>query len=243
MHVTLLPYIKSAGELKTKPTQHSVKELLSVGIQPEILLCRAEQAIPEAERKKIALFCNIKPERVIQALDVDSIYAVPANYHEQGFDEQVVRYFDLGKSKKPDLSQWQNIVKRVREPESEVTIAIVGKYMSMLDSYKSLCEALIHGGITNNVRVNMEWIESETLEKNVESARQRLENINNIVIPGGFGERGTEGMIWVAQFAREKKFRSSAFVSACNWRSLRPHGIWATCRKRHRANSAPPIMQ
>ena len=165
IHVTLLPYIKTAGELKTKPTQHSVKELLSVGIQPEILLCRAEQAIPEGERKKIALFCNIKPERVIQALDVDTIYAVPANYHEQGFDEQVIRYFDLPSGKKPDLSRWHGIVKRVREPEGEVTIAIVGKYMSMLDSHKSLHEALVHGGITSNAHVNMEWIESATFER------------------------------------------------------------------------------
>jgi CTP synthase len=212
IHVTLLPYIKTAGELKTKPTQHSVKELLSVGIQPEILLCRAEQTIPEGERKKIALFCNIKPERVIQALDVDTIYAVPANYHKEGFDEQVVRYFELTKGKKPDLKAWHGIVERVRTPENEVSIAIVGKYMSMLDSHKSLHEALVHGGIANDARVKMEWIESETLEADEAKAAARLENINGIVVPGGFGARGTEGMIWTAKFAREKKI---PFLGIC----------------------------
>src|SRR5580692_5934798 len=155
VHVTLLPYIRTAGELKTKPTQHSVKELLSVGIQPSILLCRAERPLPDGERKKIASFCNVKPECVIPALDVDTIYNVPISYHEQGFDEQVLRYFDLPAGKKPDLSRWQGIVDRVRAPEGEVTIAIVGKYMSMLDSYKSLSEALAHGGIANKMRVNI----------------------------------------------------------------------------------------
>src|ERR1700722_15458492 len=164
VHVTLLPYIRTAGELKTKPTQHSVKELLSVGIQPSILLCRAERPLPEGERKKIALFCNVKTECVIPALDVDTIYNVPVSYHEQGFDEQVMRYFDLPTSKKPDLSRWQGIVQRVREPESEVTIAIVGKYMALLDSYKSLAEALAHGGIANNVRVKLNWIDSQVFE-------------------------------------------------------------------------------
>ncbi len=202
VHVTLLPYIKTAGELKTKPTQHSVKELLSVGIQPEILLCRVERPLPEGERKKIALFCNVRPERVIQALDVDTIYAVPSSYHEQGFDEQVLQYFDL-KGKKPDLSRWQGIVKRIREPESEVTIAVVGKYMSMLDSYKSLNEALAHGGIANNVRVNLNWVDSAVFEG--KDAAQHLEGVNGILVPGGFGERGTNGKIVAAQFAREKK--------------------------------------
>ena len=161
IHVTLLPYIKSAGELKTKPTQHSVKELLSVGIQPDILLCRADRPIPEGERKKISLFCNIKPECAIEALDVDTIYNVPVKYHEQGLDEQVLRYFDLPADKKPDLTPWKNIVRRVREPEGEVTIAVVGKYTSLLDSYKSLAEALAHGGIANNVRVNLNWLDSQ----------------------------------------------------------------------------------
>ncbi|MDR3449999.1 MAG: CTP synthase [Alphaproteobacteria bacterium] len=203
IHVTLLPYIKSAGELKTKPTQHSVKELLSVGIQPEILLCRAERAIPEGERKKIALFCNIKPECVIEALDVDTIYNVPVKYHEQGFDEQVVRYFNLPTEPKPNLTPWKNIVQRVREPEGEVTIAIVGKYTSLLDSYKSLAEALAHGGIANNVRVNLNWIDSQVFEN--ADTLHHLEGVNGILVPGGFGERGTEGKIRAAQFAREKK--------------------------------------
>lgn len=203
IHVTLLPYIPTAGELKTKPTQHSVKELLSVGIQPEILLCRADRAIPDSERRKIGLFCNIKQERVIAALDVDTIYAVPISYHEQGFDAEVLRYFNLKTDKKPDLSRWQDIVRRIREPESEVSIAIVGKYTALLDSYKSLHEALIHGGIANNVKVNFKWIDSEIFER--PDTIQHLEGVHGILVPGGFGERGTEGKIRAAQFARERK--------------------------------------
>ncbi len=203
IHVTLLPYIKSAGELKTKPTQHSVKELLSVGIQPEILLCRAERPIPEGERKKIALFCNIKPECVIEALDVDTIYNVPVKYHEQGLDEQTVRYFKLPADKEPDLTPWKTIVQRVREPEGEVTIAIVGKYTSLLDSYKSLSEALAHGGIANNVRVNLRWLDSQVFES--ADTMDNLDGVDGILVPGGFGERGTEGKIRAAQFAREMK--------------------------------------
>ncbi len=202
-HLTLLPYIKSAGELKTKPTQHSVKELLSVGIQPEILLCRTDRHIPDAERKKIALFCNIKPECVIEALDVDTIYDVPLIYHEQGFDEQVLRYFRLPSDKQPDLTPWENIVKRIREPEGQVTIAIVGKYTSMLDSYKSLSEALVHGGVANNVRVNLKWLDSQVFES--PDALHHLEDVDGILVPGGFGERGAEGKIRAAQFARENK--------------------------------------
>ncbi len=203
IHVTLLPFIKSAGELKTKPTQHSVRELLSVGIQPEILLCRSERSIPEGERKKIGLFCNIKPECVIEALDVDTIYDVPVKYHEQGFDEQVLRYFGLPATEKPDLTPWKKIVQRAREPEGEVTIAIVGKYTSLLDSYKSLAEALAHGGIANNVRVNLSWLDSQVFEK--DGALSALDGVNGILVPGGFGERGTEGKIRAAQFAREQK--------------------------------------
>jgi CTP synthase len=203
IHLTLLPYIKTAGELKTKPTQHSVKELLSVGIQPQILLCRTDRAIPESERRKIALFCNIKPECVIAAQDVDSIYVVPGNYHDQGFDEQVLRHFGLFKNKTPNLSRWTEIVKRIREPEGDVTIAIVGKYTSLLDSYKSLNEALVHGGIANNVRVHLKWFDSEVFER--EDAVQQLEGVHGILVPGGFGERGTEGKIRAAQFAREHK--------------------------------------
>jgi CTP synthase len=202
--LTLLPYIKTAGELKTKPTQHSVKELLSVGIQPQILLCRTDRQIPESERRKIALFCNIRPERVIAAQDVDTIYVVPLNYHEQGFDEQVLRYFGMYKEgAKQDLNRWNDIVERVRNPEGEVNIAIVGKYTALLDSYKSLNEALMHGGIANNARVNLKWIDSEVFER--EDVVQHLENVHGILVPGGFGERGTEGKIKAAKFARERK--------------------------------------
>jgi CTP synthase len=201
IHLTLLPFIKTSGELKTKPTQHSVKELLSVGIQPDILLCRVDRPLPEGEKRKIALFCNTPVQRVIAALDVDTIYAVPINYHEQGFDEQVLDYFRLPHDQQPDLSRWQNIVKRMREPEGEVTIAIVGKYTSLLDSYKSLNEALIHGGIANKVKVKLRWMDSEIFER--EDTATYLDGVNGILVPGGFGERGTEGKIKAAQYARE----------------------------------------
>jgi CTP synthase len=203
IHVTLLPYIKTAGELKTKPTQHSVKELLSLGIQPEILVCRTDRPIPDGERKKIALFCNVQKERVIPAADVSTIYEVPISYHAEGFDEQVLRYFNMPADKKPDLSRWEEIARRIKEPEGEVTIAVVGKYTSLLDSYKSLSEALIHGGIANNIKVNMQWIDSEIFEK--ADTIKHLENVHGILVPGGFGERGTEGKIRAAQFAREHK--------------------------------------
>ena len=201
IHLTLLPYIKTAGELKTKPTQHSVKELLSVGIQPDILLCRTDREIPANERRKIGLFCNIPQDRVIAAQDVDTIYRVPINYHEQGFDREVLRYFSLECGKEPSLCKWEEIVKRVMEPDGEVTIAIAGKYTMLLDSYKSLNEALLHGGIANNVRVNLKWIDSEVFER--EDAVQYLNGVHGILVPGGFGERGTEGKIKAAQFARE----------------------------------------
>jgi CTP synthase len=210
MHLTLLPYIPTSGELKTKPTQHSVKELLSVGIQPDVLVCRADRDIPEGERKKIALFCNVPESNVIAALDVDTIYQVPIAYREQGFDRVVLKHFGLDggeypfvHSKAPDLSRWQEVVRRIRQPEGEVKIAIVGKYTTMLDSYKSLSEALIHGGIANNVRVKMEWMDSEIFER--PDTVQHLEGVNAILVPGGFGERGTEGKIRAVQFAREHK--------------------------------------
>ncbi|HYH18360.1 MAG TPA: CTP synthase [Azospirillum sp.] len=203
VHLTLLPYIPTAGELKTKPTQHSVKELLGVGIQANILLCRADRPIPENERRKIALFCNIRPERVIAALDVDNIYQVPISYHEEGFDTQVLAYFGLPTAGEPDLSRWSTIVERVRKPQGEVTIAVVGKYTSLLDSYKSLAEALTHGGIANNVKVKLDWIDSEIFE--TDGAVQRLEGVHGILVPGGFGSRGTEGKIEAAKFARERK--------------------------------------
>ncbi|MDW3207603.1 MAG: CTP synthase [Alphaproteobacteria bacterium] len=205
VHCTLLPFIGAAGELKTKPTQHSVKELLSVGIQPDILLCRAEREIPQSEKRKIALFCNVKESRVIPALDVDTIYAVPLTYHREGLDVEVLRYFDMiedGKEEDIDLSRWTNITRSVRAPEGEVTIAVVGKYTVLLDAYKSLAEALVHGGIANNVRVKLNWVESEIFER--DDPVQYLENVHGILVPGGFGERGAEGKIQACRFARER---------------------------------------
>ncbi len=201
VHLTLLPYIPSAGELKTKPTQHSVKELLSVGIQPDMLVCRADRPIPPNERRKIALFCNVRPESVIAALDVDTIYAVPISYHAEGMDRQVLRHFALPCEAEPDLSRWQRIVDIVRAPEGEVRIAVVGKYTNLLDSYKSLAEALAHGGIANRVKVRLDWVDSEIFEE--PHAVERLEGVHGILVPGGFGERGTEGKIEAVRFARE----------------------------------------
>ncbi len=202
LHLTLLPYIPTAGELKTKPTQHSVKELLSVGIQPDMLLCRSDRPIPEGERRKIALFCNVRREAVIPALDVDVIYEVPIKYHEEGLDDEVCRYFGLVDVPPPDLSRWTEIGERIRHPEGDVTIAVVGKYTSLLDSYKSLAEALTHGGIANHVKVKLDWIDSEIFE-NEEGALHRLENVHGILVPGGFGERGASGKIAAVRFARE----------------------------------------
>ena len=202
VHLTLLPYIPSAGELKTKPTQHSVKELLSVGIQPDLLMCRSDREIPESERRKIALFCNVGYDAVIPALDVDTIYQVPISYHEQGLDEQVCRHFRLD-APAPRLDRWTNIVDRIREPEGEVTIAVVGKYTSLLDSYKSLAEALTHGGIANNVKVRLNWLDSEIFER--EDTVHYLEPCHGILVPGGFGERGAGGKIEAVRFARERR--------------------------------------
>ena len=200
IHLTLLPFIPTAGELKTKPTQHSVKELRSIGIQPDILLCRADREIPLNERRKIALFCNVRPSAVIQALDVSNIYDVPQAYHQEGLDQEVLEAFGISNSVKPDLSKWQEISSRVAHPEGEVTIAVVGKYTGLLDAYKSLKEALVHGGIANKVKVNLEWIESEIFEK--EDPAPYLEGVHGILVPGGFGERGSEGKIQAAKFAR-----------------------------------------
>ncbi|MEL0105770.1 MAG: CTP synthase, partial [Rhodospirillaceae bacterium] len=202
LHLTLLPYISSAGELKTKPTQHSVKELQGAGIQPDVLLCRAEKEIPESEKRKIALFCNVRQGAVISAPDVPSIYQVPIRYHEEGLDEQVFHHFRMENVPQPDLSRWEEIVERVTKPEGEVTIAIVGKYTQLPDAYKSLAEALTHGGIANNIQVNKNWIDSEIFEQ--EDAVQHLEDVNGILVPGGFGERGAEGKIAAAKFARER---------------------------------------
>jgi len=204
-HLTLVPYIPSAGELKTKPTQHSVKELLNVGIQPQILLCRCDRPIPPSERRKIALFCNVRQSAVIPALDVDTIYAVPMRYHEEGLDREVLRHFGLPFEDEPDMSHWQRIVDIVRAPEGEVSIAIVGKYTNLLDSYKSLAEALTHGGIANRVKVHLDWVDSQVFERDAQAALDRLAGVHAILVPGGFGERGTEGKILAARFAREKR--------------------------------------
>lgn len=203
VHLTLVPFIPSAGELKTKPTQHSVKELLNVGIQPQMLLCRCDRPIPDGERRKIALFCNLRPEAVIPALDVDTIYAVPLRYHAEGMDRQVLRHFNLPHDRPPDLHRWKRIVETTRTPEGEVHIAIVGKYTNLVDSYKSLAEALVHGGIANRVRVRLDWMDSEIFEQ-VDRVH-RLEGVHGILVPGGFGQRGTPGMIEAVRFARERK--------------------------------------
>src|SRR5262245_37697624 len=202
VHLTLIPYIPAAGELKTKPTQHSVKELQAVGIQPDLLLCRSDREIPADSRRKIAQFCNVRPTAVIQALDVDTIYAVPLAYHAEGYDREVCRHFGID-TKDPDLSKWQQVVDRIRSPEGEVNIAVVGKYTSLLDAYKSLAEALRHGGIANNVRVKLNWIDSEIFER--EDTVQHLEGVHGILVPGGFGERGAGGKCNSARFARERK--------------------------------------
>jgi CTP synthase len=202
IHLTLVPWIPSAGELKTKPTQHSVKELRSIGIQPDILLCRADREVPRSERKKIALFCNVREEAVIQALDMKSIYEVPLAYHKEGLDEQVLTAFGVNGAPKPDLTRWEEIVSRIKAPEGEVSIAIVGKYTEHQDAYKSLTEALVHAGIANNVKVKFEWIDSSIFES--EEPAAHLEGVHGILVPGGFGERGSEGKILSAKFARER---------------------------------------
>ncbi|PCJ95797.1 MAG: CTP synthetase [Hyphomicrobiales bacterium] len=202
IHLTLMPYIATAGELKTKPTQHSVKELRSIGIQPHILLVRADREIPVEERRKLSQFCNVRPSCVIQALDVASIYDVPLSYHHEGLDGEVLLNFGITDAPEPDLTPWEEISQIVKNPEGEVTIAIVGKYTGLKDAYKSLMEALAHGGIANSVKVKLEWIESEIFEK--EDPAPFLENVHGILVPGGFGERGTEGKIAAARFARER---------------------------------------
>ncbi len=209
VHLTLVPYIASAGELKTKPTQHSVKELQGLGIQPDILVCRSEHPISLDARRKIALFCNVPEQAVIRALDVDTIYAVPRAYHEEGLDSEVCRHFGI-ETEPLDLSVWDRVVERIRHPDGEVTIGVVGKYTSLIDSYKSLAEALAHGGVANNVRVNVNWLDSEIFES--QGAIQHLENVHGILVPGGFGERGAEGKIAAACFARE---RSVPYFGIC----------------------------
>ena len=203
IHLTLMPFIPSAGELKTKPTQHSVRELRAIGIQPDILLCRTDREIPLSERKKLALFCNVRESAVIEARDVDNIYAVPEAYHAGGLDDEVLAAFGIDNPPPPDLATWHLINERIRNPEGDVTIAIVGKYTGMKDAYKSLIEALSHGGVANKVKVKLDWIESEVFEN--EDPAPFLEHVDGILVPGGFGQRGAEGKILAAQFARERK--------------------------------------
>ncbi|MEH6475308.1 MAG: CTP synthase [Sneathiella sp.] len=203
MHLTLVPYIAAAGELKTKPTQHSVKELQSIGIQPNILLCRSEHPIPAGQLQKIGQFCNVPEKAVIQGLDVRTIYEVPLSYHAEGLDTAVLEAFGLNGAPQPDLSKWEDIVDRVLNPEGQVNIAVVGKYIKLQDAYKSLTESLAHGGIANRVKVNIDWVESELFEKDESQLTERFKNTHAILVPGGFGERGAEGKIKAARYARE----------------------------------------
>jgi CTP synthase len=206
IHTTLVPYIAAAGELKTKPTQHSVRELTSLGIQPEILLCRVDRPLPESDRAKIALFCNVRKEAVIPALDAKSIYSVPAQYHEAGLDAEVLRAFGLeGRAAEPDMRRWDDVLDRLLNPEGEVTIGVVGKYVGLPDAYKSLTEALVHGGLANRVKVNIRWLDAELFEHPEADIPSQLEPLHAILVPGGFGERGSEGKIASVQFARERR--------------------------------------
>ena len=205
VHVTLVPYIAAAGELKTKPTQHSVRELASLGIKPDVLLCRAEHPIPDSERRKIAQFCNVRQEAVITALDAPSIYSVPLQYHGEGLDAEVLRAFGITDAPDPDLSRWYDVVDRHSNPEGEVTIGVVGKYVGLQDAYKSLNEALVHGGMAHRVKVNTKWIDAEIFEGDDADIAAKLEPMHAILVPGGFGERGSEGKIAAVRFARERK--------------------------------------
>lgn len=203
MHLTLLPYLAASGELKTKPTQHSVKELQSIGIAPDVLVCRSEHPIPEKERQKIALFCNVRPEAVIPAYDLKSIYEAPLAYHAAGLDQAVLDAFDINPAPRPNLDRWEDVMDRLQNPEGEVRIAIVGKYVQLEDAYKSIKEALVHGGIANRVKVHVDWIDASVFDGS--DPGPYLENFHAILVPGGFGERGTEGKIRAASYAREKK--------------------------------------
>ena len=206
VHLTLVPYIAAAGELKTKPTQHSVRDLTALGIQPDVLVCRCERPLPHGERAKIALFCNVRPEAVIPALDASSIYGVPAQYHAEGLDAEVLRAFGIDPdTTSPDLRRWDDIVDRLQNPEGEVTIGVVGKYVGLKDAYKSLHEALVHGGIANRAKVNVRWLDAELFEGAPDDIAQELEPMHGILVPGGFGERGSEGKIASVRFARERR--------------------------------------
>ncbi len=203
MHLTLLPYIKASGELKTKPTQHSVKELRSIGLAPDILVCRSEGPIPAKEREKLALFCNVRPDSVIAAQDLDSIYEAPLAYHREGLDQAVLDAFQISPAPRPDLARWDDVADRINNPEGDVRVAIVGKYTQLEDAYKSIAEALTHGGMANRVKVKADWIDAEIFER--EDPAPYLEDFDAILVPGGFGERGTEGKIKAAEFARTRK--------------------------------------
>ena len=210
LHLTLIPHLASVGEIKTKPTQHSVKEMRSLGIQPDIIACRCDQTIPSEERRKIALFCSVSEDAVIEARNAETIYEVPLLYHRSGLDREVLKSLQIQDAPSPDLSQWEDIVDRIKNPEGDVRIAIVGKYVSLPDAYKSLEEALVHGGVANRVNVNLQWLEAETLE--ADSDPYDLEGAHGILVPGGFGERGTEGMIRAAHFARTRRI---PFLGIC----------------------------
>ena len=205
VHLTLLPYIPSAGEMKTKPTQHSVKELRSIGIQPNIILCRCDRPIPEDEKKKIALFCNVRESAVIEARDLQTIYEAPMAYHLAGLDTELLKHFGVTVAPQPDMGKWETIVQRLKSPDGEVTIGVVGKYTELKDAYKSLIEALHHGGVANNVKVNIRWIESEKFEEKGDAWHEDLYGVHGVLVPGGFGERGSEGKIAAVTFAREHK--------------------------------------
>jgi CTP synthase len=200
--LTLVPFIKAADELKTKPTQHSVKELLSIGIQPNILVCRSDRPIPKEMKRKIALFCNVEDNCVITAQDVETIYEVPIHLHAEGIDDRIVEALEL-KVSNNNLKVWETIVERIKHPAKNVTIALVGKYIDLKEAYKSLCEALTHGGIANDARVNIRWVDSEDIEAN--GAAQMLKGMDGILVPGGFGIRGVEGKISAVKYAREGK--------------------------------------
>ena len=205
VHTTLVPWIAAAGELKTKPTQHSVRELSSLGVQPEVLLCRSDRELPDSDRAKIALFCNVPKSAVIPALDARSIYDVPLQYHAEGLDDEVLKAFRIDNAPQPDLARWRDIMDRIDNYESEVTIGVVGKYVGLPDAYKSLREALVHGGIANRAKVHIRWLDAEMFEGDRENLAAELEPLHGILVPGGFGERGSEGKIASVQFARERK--------------------------------------
>ena len=238
IHVTLVPYIAAAGELKTKPTQHSVRELAALGVQPDVLVCRCEHPLPASERAKIALFCNVAPSAVIAALDAPSIYAVPLQYHAEGLDDEVLAAFGITPAPEPELARWQGIEERLANPEGEVTIGVVGKYVGLPDAYKSLNEALVHGGIANRVKVNIKWLDAELFEADAADVAARLEPMHAILVPGAFGSRGAEGKIASIRFAREREVPFFGSALACRWPASRRRGTRPTSPPPPRPSSA-----